>query len=121
VNPSKDFWLSAGAGISGIAYTLITTKSYAAIELTINRASKEENKRLYNSIEKHRQEIEKTLGRALIWEVMPDSKMCRIKHQLDHVNFYVDNDIETMKTFFIENLGSFYEAFNPVINGLKRK
>jgi hypothetical protein len=121
VNPSRDFWLSAGAGISGLCYNMIVTKSYAAIELTINRASKEENKRLFNAIEKHRVAIDQNFGKPLHWEIMLESKMSRIKYQLDHVNFYVDSDLETMKTFFVQNLGSFYEAFNPVINGLKKR
>jgi hypothetical protein len=33
----------------------------------------------------------------------------------------VDNDIETIKTFFIKNLAPFYEAFNPVVSGLKKR
>jgi hypothetical protein len=52
---------------------------------------------------------------------MSESKMSRIKYQLDTVNFYVDNDLETIKTFFIKNLAPFYEAFNPVVNGLKKR
>jgi len=47
--------------------------------------------------------------------------MSRIKYQLDNVNFYIDNDIETIKAFFIKNLAPFYEAFNPVVNGLKKR
>ena len=121
VSPSKDHWLIAGAGISGLSYTFLITKTYAAIEFTINRASKEDNKRIFNSIEKHKSEIEERFGSPLLWEVMSESKMSRIKYQLDNVNFYVDNDIETIKTFFIKNLAPFYDAFNPVVNSLKRK
>jgi uncharacterized protein with ParB-like and HNH nuclease domain len=121
VSPSKDHWLIAGAGISGLSYTFLITKTYAAIEFTINRASKEDNKRLFNSIEKHKSEIEERFGSPLLWELMSESKMSRIKYQLDNVNFYVDNDLETIKTFFIKNLAPFYEAFNPVVNGLKKR
>ena len=121
VSPSKDHWLIAGAGISGLAYTFLITKYYAAIEFSINRASKEENKQLFNLLEKHKSEIEERFGSPLLWEVMNDSKMSRIKCQLDNVNFYVDDDIATIKTFFIQNLAPFYEAFNPVVNGLKKR
>jgi len=121
VSPSKDYWLIAGAGISGLSYTFLITKSYSAIEFSINRASKEENKRLFNSIEIHKSEIEERLGSPLLWELMSDSKMSRIKYQLDNVNFYVDNDLETIKTFFIKNLAPFYEAFNPIVNVLKKR
>jgi uncharacterized protein with ParB-like and HNH nuclease domain len=120
VNPSKDHWLIAGAGISGLSYTFLITKTYAAIEFSINRSSKEDNKRLFNSIEKHKSEIEERFGSPLLWEIMSESKMSRIKYQLDTVNFYVDNDIETIKTFFIKNLAPFYEAFNPIVNDLKK-
>ena len=121
VSPSKDHWLIAGAGISGLSYTFLITKSYAAIEFSINRASKEDNKRLFNLFEKQKSEIEERFGYPLLWEVMSESKMSRIKYQLDTVNFYVDNDLETIKTLFIENLAPFYEAFNPVVNELKKR
>jgi DNA replication protein DnaD len=119
VNPTRDFWLSAGAGISGLSYTLLVTKSYAAIEVTIHRASKEENKRLFNLLESHKNDIEGRFGQPLLWEIMSDAKMSRIKYKLDSVNFYVDGDIEIIKDFFITNLGGFYDAFNPVITMLK--
>ena len=121
VSPSKDYWLIAGAGISGLSYTLLITKSYTAIEFSINRASKEDNKRIFNSIEKNKSEIEERFGYPLLWEIMSESKMSRIKYQLDNVNFYVDSDLETIKAFFIENLAPFYEAFNPVVNDLKKR
>ena len=119
VNPTKDFWLSAGAGISGLSYTLLVTKSYAAIEFTINRASKEDNKRLFNVLESHKNDIEGRFGQPLLWEIMSDAKMSRIKHQLDNVNFYVDGDLDDIKDFFITNLSGFYDAFNPVVITLK--
>jgi uncharacterized protein with ParB-like and HNH nuclease domain len=121
VNPTKDFWLSAGAGISGLSYTFLVTKSYAAIEFTINRASKEDNKRIFNTLESHKSEIETRFGAPLLWEVMNEAKMSRIKHQLDNVNFYVDEDIEKIKSFFIQYLSPFYDAFNPVVNSLKKR
>jgi uncharacterized protein with ParB-like and HNH nuclease domain len=121
VNPTKDFWLSAGAGVSGLSYTLIVTKSYAAIEFTINRASKEDNKNIFRTLENHRVEIEQRFGSPLQWELMSEAKMSRIKFQLDNVNFFVDNDIENIKSFLIQNLAPFYEAFNPVVNGLKKR
>lgn len=120
VNPTKDFWLSAGAGVSGLSYTLLITKSYAAIEFTINRASKEDNKRLYSKIENSKEEIELRFGNPLSWEIMNESKMSRIKYQLNDVNFYNDSDINTIKEFFIQNLSSFYDAFNPVIQEIKK-
>jgi hypothetical protein len=44
VSPSKDHWLSTGAGVGGLAFTLIITKSNIRIELGISTSSKEKNK-----------------------------------------------------------------------------
>lgn len=121
VNPTEDFWLSTGAGISGLAYTLVITKSYAAIEFTLLRAIKEENKSYFNRLESHKSEIETAFGKSLLWEKMAESKMCKIKYQLDNINFYNDNDLTSIKEFFIQNLGLFYDAFNPIVNSLKKR
>ncbi len=121
VNPTKDFWLSAGAGISGLSYTFLITKSYAALEFTINRATKEENKRIFNALENFKTEIEQRFGSPLQWEYMDHAKMSRVKYQLDNVNFYNDDDLNTIQEFFLAHISNFYDGFNPVVQELKRK
>jgi hypothetical protein len=39
LNPSNDNWLNAGAGVTGISYTLNVTKNNAKIELTISTSN----------------------------------------------------------------------------------
>ena len=112
--------MSAGAGISGLSYTFLITKSYAALEFTINRASKEENKRIFNSLEKNKTEIEQRFGAPLQWEYMDHAKMSRVKFQLDHVNFYNDEDLNKIMDFFLAHISNFYDGFNPVVQELKR-
>ena len=120
ISPTKAFWLSAGAGISGLYYTLVVTKTYAAIEFTLDRALKVDNKRFYKILENHKAEIEHNLGKSLVWEEMNESKMSRVRYQLDNINFYNDNDLVSIKEFFIQNLGLFYNAFNPIVSSLKK-
>jgi hypothetical protein len=50
VSPSKDHWLSTGAGIGGLAYTIIITKSHVRIELSITTSSKVMNKSYFNKL-----------------------------------------------------------------------
>ena len=121
ISPTKAFWLSAGAGISGLYYTLVVTKTYAAIEFTLDRALKVDNKRFYKILENNKAEIEHNLGKSLVWEEMNESKMSRVRYQLNNVNFYLDSDIVAIKAFFIQNLGLFYDAFNPIVNSLKKR
>ena len=50
VSPTKDHWLSAGAGLTGISYTLVITKKYVRIELSIH-GPKERNKSYFQNQE----------------------------------------------------------------------
>ncbi len=120
VSPSKDHWLSTGAGISGIAYTLLITRSYVGIELTISRASKQENKHYYNLFLQQKEKIESVFGDSLSWEELPNNKMSRIKSQLDNVNLYEAEYWAKMNKFLVEKLPKFKEAFQPIIEAIKK-
>lgn len=119
ISPSKESWLTTGAGISGIAYTLIITKAYVGIELTISRASKQENKYYFKQFLAHKEIIDSVFGKELTWEELPDNKMSRIITKLEGVSLYSDEDWPTMNAFIIENLPKFEAAFQPVINKIK--
>jgi uncharacterized protein with ParB-like and HNH nuclease domain len=119
VNPTKSHWLSSGAGFSGIYYTLIITGSYVAIEFSIARASKQENKRIFNQLLQNKNAIESSFGSELIWEELKDKKMSKIIAQLNGVNLFEKEDWDKMSDFLINNLPPFELAFNPLINDLK--
>ena len=50
VNASKDNWLNAGSGISGVAYTSVSTRNYIRIELSISGKTQEENKAIFDAL-----------------------------------------------------------------------
>lgn len=119
VNPTKSHWLSSGAGFSGIYYTMLITGSYVAIELSIARASKQENKRIFNQLFQNKKGIESSFGSELNWEELKDKKMSKIIAQLNEVNLFEKEDWDKMSNFLINNLPPFELAFNPLINDLK--
>lgn len=120
VNPTKDHWLSTGAGISGLAYTLIVTRSCIRVELGISSSSKEQNKKYFHKLFSERQVIESRFGSTLlVWEELEEHKMSRVKSQLDDVNLFEPNDWDKLNAFFVETLPKFEEAFRPSINQLK--
>lgn len=121
VSPSKDHWLSTGSGIGGITYTILVTKAYTAIELTISRASKQENKDYYNFLFQKKAAIEIDFGSSLIWDELPNNKMSRIKVQLDNVNIYEENDWIKMNNFITLNLSKFENALHKQIEYLKQR
>jgi hypothetical protein len=119
VSPSKDHWLSTGAGIRGLAYTLIITKSHIRIELGISTSSKDKNKAYFKKLMKSKEAIEQAFGNPLEWEELADNKMSRVKFELQDVNLFNDNHWGSMNQFFPEYLPKFENAFRPFIKNLK--
>ena len=66
VSHSKDHWLSTVAGIGGLAFTLIITKSNIRIELGISTSSKEKNKVYFKKLFKNKDVIEQSFG-SILW------------------------------------------------------
>ncbi|MBZ9779851.1 DUF4268 domain-containing protein [Psychroflexus sp. CAK8W] len=119
VNPTKDHWLSTGAGTAGVAYTMVITKSLARIELTLGSSSKERNKRYFKKLLSHKDEIENRFENQLEWEELPDNKMSRIKFEIDHVNLFNEDSWDEMDKFFVENIPKFEYAFITYLCQLK--
>jgi len=119
VNPTKDHWLSTGAGIGGISYTLVITKAHVRIELTISTSSKEKNKIYFKKLLKDKEVIEQAFGGLLIWEELSENKMSRIKIELQGVNLFNEMNWTSMNEFIVQNLPKFENAIQPFINNLK--
>ncbi|WP_246067793.1 DUF4268 domain-containing protein [Changchengzhania lutea] len=116
VNPTKDHWLSSGAGISGLGYTFVITGKYVRIELSIGSSSKELNKKYLLS---NKESIENTFGGELEWEELANYKMSRIKYELGDVNLFDKNDWDKMNEFLVTYLPKFEVALQPAIKNLK--
>ncbi|QBN17266.1 DUF4268 domain-containing protein [Flavobacterium nackdongense] len=119
VNASKESWISSGAGIAGLSFTFVISKSYARIEMTILTSSKETNKMYFKRLHKNKEIIEQTFGKKLVWEELPENKMCRIKFEKQDVNLYNESDWETMNEFMVSNLPIFEKAFQPFIKNIR--
>ena len=50
VSPSRDHWLNAGSGLSGVYYSMIFNKDEARVNFVLGRTSKEQNKALFDSL-----------------------------------------------------------------------
>lgn len=119
INPTKDHWLSSGAGISGLSYTFVITGKYVRIELTIASSSKEKNKYYFGKLFKEKETIEATFGNQLEWEQLPEHKMSRIKYELSDVNLFDKDDWFKMSEFLINHLPKFELALNQAVVTLK--
>lgn len=119
VNPTKDHWLSSGAGISGLAYTFVITGKYVRIELSISSSSKELNKKYFKNLFSKKESIESSFGEKLEWEELSNYKMSRIKYELSGVSLFDKNDWGKMNQFLIDYLPKFESAMQPIIKKIK--
>jgi hypothetical protein len=119
VGASKEQWISSGAGTAGLSFTLVITKMYVRIELTILTSSKETNKIFFNKLLRNKEIIEKAFGQKLEWEELPENKMSRIKIEKQGVNLFRKTDWLEMNEFIITNLPQFEKAFSSFIKNLK--
>ena len=78
ISPGTQNWVGTGAGTSGLAYNYVVTKNAASIELYIDRgkASKAENKRLFDILLDKKEEIEATFGGKLDWQRLDSKRAC---------------------------------------------
>jgi len=81
VSPSKDNWVTAGAGKSGMGWSYSITMNKGSVELFIDRGpdKKEETDGIFEIIIADRDKIEDAFGEALEWDRKEGRRVCRIK------------------------------------------
>ena len=81
VSPSKDNYISASAGKSGMGWAYSITMGKGTVELFIDRGSdkKDETDRIYGKLLNNREKIEKEFGEALVWDRVEGRRVCMIK------------------------------------------
>jgi hypothetical protein len=121
VSPSKDHWLSAGSGMSGVSYNTIITKTCARIELSIYGRTQEENKEIFDLLKEKQNRIEETFGNHLEWERLDDKRMSRIKFEKGGLNIFNKDDWDSMIEFFVKYLPTFEKALKKPIDEVNRK
>ena len=80
ISPSKDHWLAAGSGLSGMSFNLIFGKGEVRVEFYMSRAQAEANQFVFERLEAQKQDIEAAFGNALTWQPLPNKKACRIQY-----------------------------------------
>jgi hypothetical protein len=121
INPSKDHWLGAATGMSGVRYTAVISKKYVRIELTIARGNQEENKAIFDSLINKKESIESSFGSPLEWERLDTKKMSRIKYEKPGLNVFDQDDWEEMLSFIETNLPKFEAALKKPLREINRK
>lgn len=79
ISPSKDNWISTGAGKSGLGYNYVIRMGDAQVELYIDQGNLEKNKLIFDTLYAQREKVEETFGKALEWQRLDDRRASRIR------------------------------------------
>ena len=95
-------WLSKRLGMTGLFFNVYCTGKYVRTEIQFN-TTREENKRRFDFFFQRREEMESAFGAELEWERMSDKVQCRIKHQLDGVDWRDQDDWGRILDFLVDS------------------
>ena len=116
VNPSKENWISGFFGVSGFNISCVANFDSARVDLYLGKAKKEENKKAFDMLVAHKDEIEKTLGVSLNWNRGDDIKSSKVFYQLNGVSIENETDWLQMARFHAEWSKKFYDVIVPYLN-----
>ena len=118
--PSERRYIGAGVGISkvGLYYTLLQHGS--RVELYIFRSEAAANKRIFDELLSHKEEIEAVFGEPLTWNRLDAKKACLISYEM-MFGGYKDDEANwpTIQMAMIDAMARFEKALAPFIAKLK--
>jgi len=117
VSPSKDHWLSSTA--DGFRFTMTITRNYVTVLLEFSKPSKDDNKHLFDQLEKYKTEIENRFGHPLGWKRNDDKISSQVYYALNNVNIFEKNDWTQISEFLSENMIKLEEALKPYLKKIK--
>ena len=110
ISPSKDHWLSAGSGLSGCPYALIFLQKELRVEVSIARASQEENKFVFDFLHDRKDKIEEAFGEPLEWLRLDEKKSSRIQFTCKEDGFNKEHWAEWVQ-WHLNHMTKFEKAF----------
>ena len=115
VNPSKENWISGFIGISGFKISCLANIDFVRVDLHLGKVKKEENKKAFDMLMTHKDDIENALGVSLIWSRGDDIKTSKISYQLNGVSIYNETDWLQMANFHAVWSKKFYDVIVPYL------
>lgn len=120
ISPSRKYWLASSTGVSGCGYNLVFGSKLARVELYLGRSRADENKWIFNQLNREKQDIEDRFGAELDWQRLDDKKACRIciQHPFDGFNEVV---WPQMIDWLCDYIVKLEEAFSEPLDRLNRE
>ena len=120
LKPKTDYWLSTGAGKTGLSYVYVILKDGARVELDISRSDAEINKSYFDQLHQHREEIEEAFGAPLDWQRADKNISSCICYQIPVKGGLKDRESwPRLQDAMIDAMIRLEKAFKPYIKKLR--
>ncbi len=117
--PSKDNWISVGAGKSGFSYSYVIRMEDAHIELYIDVGEADRNKQLFDTLATNKDDIQRAFGKPLEWQRLDEKRGCRIRHVFSSSGLSNQERWPELQQHMLETMVSFQRVFREELNKLR--
>ena len=116
MSPSQRSYIGASAGISGLGFWYNVSQHGSRVELYIFRQNASVNKRMFDELLSHKDEIEAVFGEPLSWQRLDEKIASRIAYEMT-VGGYKDDENSwlTIQSAMIEAMVRLEKALSPFI------
>jgi hypothetical protein len=118
-SPTKDNWISGGAGKSGFTYSYVIRMDDAQIELYIDLGDAEANKNVFETIYAQKEQIENVFGRPLNWQRLDKKQGCRVCYMFKDSGLLNKDKWSEIQKQMVGGMAELQKAIQPVINQVK--
>lgn len=116
VSVTKDNWIVGASGHSGITFNSVILLEGARAEIYIGRSSKEENKKIFQSLYEQKDELEAEFGTQLKWNKYENKTSSKISISLDDVSLADKRDWPQIIDFLAKNIATFIKVFKTPLD-----
>jgi len=121
ISPSINSWIGTGSGKRGLGFNYVVTYKHGQIELYIDRGkdSQDENKKIFDELQSHKDEIEKEFGNKLKWERLDDRRASRINKRFDYAGLNDEEKWDKLQDDMVDGMIRLEKSLKKHIRNLK--
>lgn len=118
VSPKMSNTVAGSFGIGGFAIWCIANKNQAQVILNLGSSSAQKNKKAFDVLFRHKNEIESKLNVKLVWQRADSYKGSWIVYSLDNINLMNDEEWQKIANF---HAGWSVKFYNVIVTYLKEQ
>lgn len=120
ITPGKYSWIATGAGVSGLGYNYVIKQTESAVELYIDKKDDGQNELIFDTLLKHKSEVETSFGETLEWERLENRRACRIRKTISLGGYQSsESDWFEIHEKMIDSMIKLERALKPFVQKLK--